>query len=547
MKPQLSHQNQQTIERIKREQELKERLARAPKLRPLQVIIPVALLLVVIALSVTFSLSGDKQLPRSANPLMTADGPAAPVLAKPALPPDLTPVEGAKLVKIPENLRLNGVHEALKSQESCSQQRGLPVAVKNRFGIHFRLIPEGNFLMGSPLEEAGRTEMEDLHNVTINSPFYMSTTEVTQEQWHEVMSIWAKEQVESLANLPQDKRFQVQTRLGDIGRAAYQAVQNGLKSGNADTVAACQAAAVEIARRINDDPYRPKYAAAWISFLDCQDFLIILNRELGLSPYTYSFPSEEQWEYACRAGTTSPWSFGVDIYDAVHYMSCQDNDCVHLEAGTRGPNAWGLRDMHGGLYEWTSSPIFHYECGPDFFADDGYPEGDLPIVNAAGEWPTKENFNVALRTKGIRQGIYFIDRNKDGGWNLGEIIFADDAVLDPGTFEPNKDLVVFNGGVTSQKPETYAGQKGIQGKLCYWDKNGNSRWDKGEQVWQTSTFVRSGDAGWYAARGGRWSDKLVDCRSAVRYKFSNTSRGPGLGLRLIRTLKDAPAYDPAQH
>jgi hypothetical protein len=205
-----------------------------------------------------------------------------------------------------------------------------------------------------------------------------------------------------------------------------------------------------------------------------------------------------------------------------------------------------LRDLHGGLYEWTSSPIFHYECGPEFFADDGYPEGDLPIVNAAGEWPTKENFNVALRTKGIQRGIYFIDRNQDGGWNLGEMIFADDAVIDPGTFDMGKDLVVFNGGMTNQKIETYAGQKGIQGKLRYQDKNENSRWDKGEPVWQTSMFLRSGDAGWYAVRGGRFNDKMSDCRSAVRYKFSNTSRGPGLGFRLIRTLKDAPAYDPAQ-
>ena len=547
MKPQLSQQNQQTIERIKREQELKQRLEKVPKLRPLQVIIPLALLIGVVGLTATLSLNSGKKVPESKNPLMTADGPAAPVLAKPALPTDLTPVEGAKLVKVPADLHLNGVHEALKNQESCSQQRGLPVEVKNRFGIHFRLIPEGNFLMGSPLEEAGRTEMEDLHNVTINSPFYMSTMEVTQEQWYAVMGIWAKEQVASLASLPLDKRQQVQNRIGEIGRPSLQAVQDGLKSSDANTVAACKAAMDLIEVRMNDEIYLPQYPAAWMSFLDCQEFLFILNRELGLSPYTYSFPSEEQWEYACRAGTITPWSFGSDPLDAIHYLSCQDNDCVRLEAGARGPNAWGLRDMHGGLYEWTSTPIFHYECGPDFFATGGYPSGDLPIVTASGELADDKNFNVALRTKGIRQGIYFIDRNKDGGWNLGEMIFADDAVLDPGTFDPNKDTVVFNGGFTNQKPETYAGQKGIQGKLCYWDENSNSRWDKGEQVWQTSTFVRSGDAGWYAARGGRWSDKLVDCRSAVRYKFSNTSRGPGLGLRLIRTLKDAPAYDPAPH
>ncbi|MEN9359488.1 MAG: Serine/threonine-protein kinase pkn1 [Verrucomicrobiota bacterium] len=542
----LSKENQQTLERIRREKELKERLERVPKLRPLQVIIPVGLLLVVIGLSVTFSLSADKKPRTSGNPLMTAKGREAPLIAKPALPADLEAVPGARLVDVPEKIPLDGVREALKKQEECSLQRGLPVEVKNRFGISFRLVPEGSFLMGSPPSEAGRTDLEELHSVHIAKPFYMSVTEVTQEQWHAVMSIWAEEQFASLPGLSPEQRLIVQTRLGEIGRPAYQVVQKGMASADPSIVALCQAASLDIARRLNDDPYRPDYAAAWISFLDCQEFLRILNRELGLAPYTYSFASEEQWEYACRAGTTTPWSFGSSFLDSAHYMSCQETDSVHLPAGSRAPNAWGLRDLHGGLYEWTGSPIFHYECGPEFFADDGYPEGDLPIVNSAGEWASKENFRLARRTKGIQQGIYFIDRNKDGGFNLGEMIFADDAVVSPGTFEPGKDLVIFNGGITNQKPETYAGERGITGKLRYQDINENSRWDKGEPVWQTSMFLRSGDAGWYAVRGGRWSDKMIDCRSALRYKFANTSRGPGLGLRLVRNLHDAPAYDPSQ-
>ena len=179
-------------------------------------------------------------------------------------------------------------------------------------------IPAGSFQMGSPDTEGSRDADEaPVHGVTIDYDFYMGRTEVTQAQWLALMGIWP-------------------------GKAP------------------------ESGRGLGDD-----YPAYFVSWNDARDFISALNTRIfgdGQGPGVYRLPSEAEWEYACRAGTTTRFSFGDSLDCAATCLDCVvetgglrsdfmwycGNNDPHgaKAAGTKHPNAWGLHDMHGNLWEW---------------------------------------------------------------------------------------------------------------------------------------------------------------------------------------------------
>ena len=176
--------------------------------------------------------------------------------------------------------------------------------------LDMALVPAGTFTMGSPSDERGRWGWEWLpHVVTITEPFYLGKHEVTQAQWQAVMG---------------------------SNRASGHGV---------------------------GDDY-PVYAVSWN---DCQTFISRLN-ETGQG--TFRLPTEAEWEYACRAGTTTRFSFGdaLECDDSTGYCEIQDqymwwggnNGTVgsdtyrSKEVGLKLPNPWGLYDMHGNVWEWCS-------------------------------------------------------------------------------------------------------------------------------------------------------------------------------------------------
>ena len=159
-------------------------------------------------------------------------------------------------------------------------------------GMEFVLIPAGKFTMGSPLEEEGRYNDEDpVHEVTIKDSFYMGKYPVTQKQWNEIMG-----------SNPSDFK--------------------------------------------GDD--RPVEKVSWD---DALVFIKKLNEKEKNNKYR--LPSEAEWEYACRAGTTTRYSFGDDeskIGDYAWYVNLKDG--THT-VGQKKPNPWGLYDMHGNVWEWV--------------------------------------------------------------------------------------------------------------------------------------------------------------------------------------------------
>ncbi|MBI2503038.1 MAG: formylglycine-generating enzyme family protein [Candidatus Latescibacteria bacterium] len=161
--------------------------------------------------------------------------------------------------------------------------------------MEFAGIEPGTFTMGDA--ESGYAP----HQVTISKGFYLGRYEITQEQWKAVMgtSPWS----------------------------------------------------VDSSVREN-----PNHPAVYISWNDVQAFIHKLNQAAGDS--LYRLPSEAEWEYACRAGTTTRWSFGDDESQLKDYAWYEENanreGLVDAHAvGTKLPNPWGLYDMHGNLWEWV--------------------------------------------------------------------------------------------------------------------------------------------------------------------------------------------------
>ena len=159
-------------------------------------------------------------------------------------------------------------------------------------------MPAGEFDMGSPSGDDSRYRDEGpVHKVKIPNNFYLGKYEVTQEQWREVM--------------------------GDSP-----SIYKG-----------------------DDLPVEQ------VSWDDVQDFTKKLNQKEGTDKYR--LPSEAEWEYAARAGTTTRYSFGDDGGELGDYAWYGDNSGNKTHpVGQKKPNPWGLYDMHGNVWEWVQD-LYH--------------------------------------------------------------------------------------------------------------------------------------------------------------------------------------------
>ena len=198
-----------------------------------------------------------------------------------------------------------------------------PKTYTNSIGMEFVLIPAGRFEMGGDLYD----NEKPIHQVVLSQPFYLQTTPVTQGQWQRVME-----------NNP--------SKFKDSGDSC------------------------------------PVETVSWQIV---QQYIGKINEKEGGD--SYRLPSEAEWEYACRAGTTTEFSFGDDEQKLGEYAWFDENaDSKTHPVGNKKPNGWGLFDMHGNVWEWVEDDWHNsYEKAPD----DGHawidePRGTYRVLRGGG-------------------------------------------------------------------------------------------------------------------------------------------------------------------
>jgi formylglycine-generating enzyme required for sulfatase activity len=229
------------------------------------------------------------------------------------------------------------------------------------------LVPAGSFEMGSPAAEAGRESQEAQHRVEITQPFYIGATEVTQAQWRAVMR------------------------------------------SNPSWFAGCG----------------PDCPVERVSWNDVQAFLAELQRSTGRP---FRLPTEAEWEYSCRAGSTTPFHTGNGLStDQANY----DGEGPYAGAppgsfrrsttpvASFAPNAFGLHDMHGNVWEWTQDWHCPY---PTASVRDQLGACRTPFkVIRGGSWYFDAN--------SARCALRYTHRPRDSGFSIGfRIVMPADAL-----------------------------------------------------------------------------------------------------------------------
>ncbi len=143
----------------------------------------------------------------------------------------------------------------------------------------------------------------------------------------------------------------------------------------------------------------PVENVSWDEAMEYARKLTELERSAGRLPegYVYTLPSEAQWEYACRAGTTWRWNCGNDeLWLSEHAWYSFNSSCKTHPVGRKAPNAWGLYDMHGNVWEWTRSWHGYYPGG-NVVDYEGPGSGSLRVRRGGGWYLTARFCRSALR------------------------------------------------------------------------------------------------------------------------------------------------------
>ena len=210
----------------------------------------------------------------------------------------------------------------------------------NKLGMEFTLIPAGTFMMGSPESEEGREGDETQHEVTITRDYFMGVTEVTQSQWQQVMRTtpWT----------------------------GKESVQEGKEN-----------------------------AASYISWNDAVEFCRKLSEQEGRM---YRLPTEAEWEYACRGGTTTPYSFGEDASQLEQYAWHHGSKPTYAsQVKQKRPNGFGLYDMHGNVWELCQDWLGDYPQGT-ITDPTGPSSGDHRIMRGGSYASKAPMFRSAYRS-----------------------------------------------------------------------------------------------------------------------------------------------------
>ena len=250
----------------------------------------------------------------------------------------------AELIRLREGLLNNPKPEQRKVWEPKMQAlihssvQPIQATWQNSIGMTFCWCPPGKFMMGSPETEEDREVEENQVDVTLTRGFWLGKYVVTQDEWEKV-----------------------------IGTKPWND-QDYVKDG-------------------------PNYPATYVSWIDAVAYVQKLteqDQQAGRLPkgWKYRLPTEAQWEYACRAGTTTAYSFGNDAGQLVDY-AWYDQNAWNVEkrfahaVGEKRVNGWGQHDMHGNVLEWCQDLYTHKLVGG---IDPKGSQSGTDRVDRGGSW-----------------------------------------------------------------------------------------------------------------------------------------------------------------
>ena len=230
-------------------------------------------------------------------------------------------------------------------------------------GMVLVAVRPGSFMMGSPESEPGRNDDEVLHRVVISRLFYIGQHEVTQAEWTKVMG------------------------------------------SNPSHFSGCEKCPVE-----------------QVDFYQVNEFLSRINA--NNSAMRFRLPTEAEWEYACRAGGSTPFGTGTSLttaqanFDGRYQAASAEDGAAYdktVPVGKFPPNAWGLHDMHGNVWEWTNDWYGPYEPRRDT-DPRGSDTGPKRVIRG-GSW----HFDA----DSARCGLRYTHSPQDKGFSLGFRVVAE--------------------------------------------------------------------------------------------------------------------------
>jgi formylglycine-generating enzyme len=264
--------------------------------------------------------------------------------------------------------RISGFRRLGAASQPAPRQGPSPPA--NSLGMRMVLIQPGSFMMGS---DDGDWDERPVHKVTISRPFFMAAAEVTNAQYEQF----------------------------DPAHKKYRGLR-GLSKGDGEAV-------------------------IFVSWHDAVRFCEWLSAKEGRP---CRLPTEAEWEYACRAGTTTAYNTGETLPKAFHkgQQFRWDPQPVPLDVGRTPPNAWGLHDMHGNVEEWCHDTYGPFEAGARV-DPVGRAQGDFKVTRGGSH-----NTEVAFLRSANRSGSLPEDKQ----WLIGfRVVQAGSAPVPPIRTEPD--------------------------------------------------------------------------------------------------------------